>query len=142
MVIPVLKNSFKIKVEENYVSIANMESFEVSFDGNVETWNPMELGGFQRALKTGLALSLSSDIKREYGDKGNDAIADTKFLVGEDCTKEFEWTMVDGTVVTFKAVVNVESIGGASTDVETMSVSFTVDGKPEITEGEAVEPTE
>lgn len=135
MVIPVLKNSFKIKVEDNFVSIANMESFEVSFDGNVETWTPMELNGFQRALKTGLALSLSSDIKREYGDAGNDALWETAFLVGEDCTKEFEWTMVDGTVVTFNAVVSVESIGGSATDVEAMSVSFTVDGKPEITEG-------
>lgn len=133
MVIPVLKNSFKIKVSEQFVPIANMESFEVSFDGNVETWNPMELEGFQRALKTGLAMSLSSDIKREYGDAGNDEIADTKFAVGEDATKEFQWTMVDKTVVTFKAVCNVESIGGSSIDVETMSVTFTVDGKPEIT---------
>lgn len=135
MVIPVLKNSFKIKVAEEFVSIANMESFEISFDGNIETWTPMELNGFQRALKTGLALSLSSDIKREYGDAGNDAIWETAFLVGEDCTKDFEWTMVDGTKVTFKAVVSVESLGGASTDVEAMSVTFTVDGKPEVTEG-------
>lgn len=135
MIIPVNKNSFQIKVEDAFVSIANMESFEISFDGNVETFNPFELGGFQRALKTGLALSLSSDIKREYGDAGNDAIAETMFLVGEECTKEFQWKMVNGTTVDFKAVVNVESLGGASTDIETMSVTFTVDGKPEITEG-------
>ena len=135
--IPVLKNSFKIKVQEEFVPISNMESFEMSFDSTVETWNPMDLDGFSRALKTGLALSLTSDIKREYGDPGNDEIADTMFLVGEDCTKDFEWTMADSTVVSFKAVVNVESIGGASTDVETMSVSFTVDGKPEIKEANA-----
>lgn len=136
MIVPVLKNSFKIKVQEEYVPISNMESFEVSLDGKVETWYSMDKDGFQNALKTGLAMSLSSDIKREYGDAGNDAIADTMFLVGEDCTKEFQWTTADNKVVTFKAVVNVESIGGASTDVETMSVSFTVDGKPEITEAE------
>lgn len=132
MVIPVLKNSFKIKVEDEFVTIANMESFEISFDGQVQTWTPFELDGFQRALKTGLALSLSSDIKREYGDAGNDALWETAMLVGEDCTKEFQWTMVDGTIVTFNAVVNVESLGGSATDVEAMSVSFTVDGKPTI----------
>ena len=134
LIIPVSKNSFKVKVAEAFVPISNMESFEMSFEGNVATWNPFELGGFQRAMKTGLAMSLSSDIKREYGDAGNDAIAETMWEIGQEATKEFEWTMADGTVVSFNAVINVESIGGATTDVETMSVTFTVDGKPEIKE--------
>lgn len=134
MVVPVSKNSFKIKVQEAFVPIANLESLEVSFDSTVETWFAMENEGYQSALKTGIAMSISGSAKRTYGDPGSDELDNTKFEVGEACNKEFQWTMPDGNVATFTAVVSVDSVGGETTAVDTLSFTLTVIGKPEVEE--------
>lgn len=130
---PVNKNSLKVKVDTSYVSIANMESLEVSFDPTVETWYAIENGGYQSALKTAIAMSISGSAKRTYGDAGNDKIADTAFLVGEDCNLDFEWTLPNGDKYDFTGVVSVDSLGGDSTAVDAISFSITVIGMP--TEG-------
>ena len=134
---PVNKHTFKINTGTTEVpvwsGIAEMTSLEASFDPTVETWYSFEQEGYQSALKTGIAMSFSTEVKRSHGDTGNDALADTMFEVGEDCNKQFQWTMPNNDVVVFDAVVSVESTGGETTAVETMSVSFTVIGKPVIT---------
>ena len=134
-VVPVNKNNFQIKVTggETYSPIANMESFEISFDANTETWNSIELHGLgQNALKTGIALSLSFDAKRSYGDPGSDELWSTAYSVGEEANREFKWIMADGTEVDFTAVVAISSLGGDANAVETMSVELTVIGVPTI----------
>lgn len=137
LVVPVSKNTFKIKVNDLFVGIAELESLEVSFDSTTETWYAMENGGYQSALKTGIAMSISGSAKRSYGDAGNDEIANTMFEVGEDCNKEFEWTMPDGSKADFTAVVSVDSVGGETTAVDTLSFTLTVIGKPEVTKAGA-----
>jgi hypothetical protein len=136
-VVPVNKNNFQIKLSkgDTYAPIANMESFEISFDANTETWSSIELHGLgQNALKTGIALSLSFDTKRTYGDAGSDELWSTAYCVGEEANRDFKWTMADGTEVDFTAVVAISSLGGDANAVETMSVELTVVGVPTITE--------
>ena len=134
-VVPVNKNNFQIKVsgEDTYAPIANMESFEIEFEANKETWSSIELHGLgQNALKTGIALSLSFDAKRTYGDAGSDELWSTAYCVGEEANRDFKWTMADGTEVEFTAVVAVNSLGGDANAVETMSIELTVIGVPNI----------
>ena len=134
-VLPVHFNDFKVKVEDTFVPIAGLTSLEISFDSTVETWFELAEKGYQSAAKTGIAISLSTEVKRVAGDAGNDSIYDTMFSLDPDIVnKEYQWTRADGKVVTFTAVTNVESFGGETTATETMSVSFTCIGKPEVTE--------
>ena len=65
-VYPVYENQFKIDktgstaaTAENLVTIADMESFSVSIDGNVEEWKPFDQEGWTRRLVTGKALTVS-----------------------------------------------------------------------------------
>lgn len=64
-VFPVFDNVFKIGTEgrssaaEKMVTIAEMESFSVSIDGNVEEWKPMESEGWTKRMTTGKALTIS-----------------------------------------------------------------------------------
>ncbi len=71
-VYPVYENQFKIDktggtgaTAENLVTIADMESFSVSIDGNVEEWKPFDQEGWTRRLVTGKALTVSVSGKRE-----------------------------------------------------------------------------
>ena len=80
-VYPVFKNVFKIDTTggtgataENLVTIADMESFSVSIDGNVEEWKPFDQEGWTRRLVTGKALTVSVSGKRNIGDAGNDYV--------------------------------------------------------------------
>ena len=53
-VYPVFNNVFKIGADKNSAkTVADMESFSVAIDGNVEEWTPMEQEGWVRRLKTG-----------------------------------------------------------------------------------------
>ena len=58
-VFPVYDNAFKLGVDkENATSIADMETFSVSFDNGVEEWSPMDHEGWQRRVLTANAISI------------------------------------------------------------------------------------
>ena len=116
-----------------YVDIADMESFSVSFDDNVEEWTPMTTEGWVRRLKTGKGITISLNGKRHVGDDGNDYVAGLAFKSGQACNSELKWTFPDGTVVTIPCVVNVTAIGGDSTNVDPLEFECLSDGKPTIT---------
>lgn len=52
-VYPVYENVFKIntkgRVEGEFTSIAEMETFEVTIDGNTVEWSPLEAAGWMAA---------------------------------------------------------------------------------------------
>ena len=84
-VFPVYKNAFQLGAEEGKLnSIADMESFSVSFDNGVENWTPMDTEGWQRGLMTAKALTISVSGKRNVGDAGNDYVAGKAFVNGRD----------------------------------------------------------
>lgn len=134
-VYPVYENQFKINTNgrttsAQMVDIADMESFSVSFDDNVEEWTPMTTEGWVRRLKTGKGITISLSGKRHIGDKGNDYIASLAFLSGQACNSQLEWTFPNGDTVTMDCVINVTSAGGDSTNVEPLEFECLSDGKP------------
>ena len=138
-VYPVYENQFKINTggritSSTMVTIADMESFSVSFDDNVEEWTPMTTEGWVRRLKTGKGITITLNGKRNIGDAGNDYIAGLAFKSGQDCNSQLEWTFPNGDKVLMDCVINVTSAGGDSTNVEPLEFECMSDGKPTFTE--------
>lgn len=144
-VFPVYNHKFEINTkgrdtsasEDGYKTIAEMESFSVSFDDNVEEWTPMTTEGWVRRLKTGKGITISLNGKRSVGDDGNDYIAGLAFKSGQLCNSILKWTFPDGTVVTLPCVINVTAMGGDSTNVDPLEFECLSDGAPTVTTGSA-----
>lgn len=138
-VYPVYENQFKINTKgrdgatTNMVTIADMESFSVSFDDNVEEWTPMTSEGWVRRLKTGKGITITLNGKRNVGDPGNDYIAGLAFQSGQACNSQLEWNFPNGDKVLIDCVINVTSAGGDSTNVEPLEFECLSDGKPTFT---------
>lgn len=140
-VYPVYENQFKIDktggtgaTAENLVTIADMESFSVSIDGNVEEWKPFEAEGWTRRLITGKSITISISGKRNVGDAGNDYIEGLAMKTGEEATTTLIWTFPSGAKLVIKGVVNVTEWGGGdSTGVAPLAFDFMSDGKPTFT---------
>lgn len=140
-VYPVYENQFKINTSgrttsgtTSMVTIAEIESFSVSFDDNVEEWTPMTAEGWVRRLKTGKGITISLAGKRCIGDAGNDYVAGLAFKTGTACNSQLEWTFPNGDKVLIDCVINVTSAGGDSTGVEPLEFECLSDGKPTFTE--------
>ena len=135
-VYPVFKNVFKIDTTggtgataENLVTIADMESFSVSIDGNVEEWKPFDQEGWTRRLVTG---------KGNIGDAGNDYVAGLALKTGADSHTTVVWTFPSGATLTVPCVINVtEWESGDSTAVAPLAFDIMSDGMPTYTPAEA-----
>lgn len=145
-VFPVFDNKFYISTngrgtgigEQKYEScafaeIADMETFQVSIDTNVEEWTPMDTKGWTRRLATGKGFSVSLSGKRNVGDAGNDYVASKRFATGTDLNTAFKWVMPDGTTMMTDCVLNLSSAGGDSTNVEGLEFEVMSDGAPQVT---------
>ena len=136
-VFPCYENQFKIGAtgSQTLNTIADMESFSVSFDDGVEEWTPFETEGWKRRLKTAKGLSIAVSGKRNVGDTGNDFVAGLAFKNGRESEADFEWTFPDGTVVKFAdAVINVTALGSSdSTGVAPLEFEVLSNGKPTVT---------
>lgn len=140
-VYPVYKNQFEINTKGRtgetggtFVPIADMESFSVSFDDNVEEWTPMNTEGWVRRMKTGKGVTISLAGKRNIGDAGNDYIASLAWKSGQDCDSELKWNFPNGDSVLIPCVINVTGAGGDSTGVEPLEFECLSNGKPAFTE--------
>ena len=138
-VFPCYENQFQVNTgtgeASDMKSIADCETFSVSFDNGVEEWTPFETEGWARRLMTAKKLTISVNGKRNVGDAGNDAIAALAFKNGRNVEKDFQWTFPDGTVVKLNdAVINVKNVGaGDSTAVGPLEFDVMSNGKPEVT---------
>ena len=135
-VYPVLDNKFKVgAAKENATIIADMEKFSVSVSNGVETWTPMDTEGWQRALMTAKAMTISLAGKRNIGDAGNDFVADKLFKNGHEAEGYFEWEFPDGTSVVWNsAIFDVKNMGGGdSTNVAPLEFDVISNGKPTVT---------
>ena len=115
----------------DYTVIKDAEGLSISLDGGVETWNPMDQGGWQRALMTSKALSISMSAKRNYGDPGNDYVASLALKTGQDCNSCMKITFPNKDSIYIPCVVSVTSLGGESTALDSLEFDITSDGKPE-----------
>ena len=136
-VYPCYENQFKIGTvgAQTLNTIADMESFSVSFDDGVEEWTPFDSEGWIRRLKTAKGITISVSGKRNVGDAGNDFVAGLAFKNGREAEADFEWIFPDGTVVGFSnAVINVTALGSAdSTNVAPLEFEVLSNGKPTVT---------
>lgn len=135
-VFPCYKNQFHAgESAEAKHDIAECESFSVSIDNGVETWNSFTQEGWQSALQTAKAITISVSAKRSIGDPGNDFVADKWLTNGQEAYAYFDWTFPDGTVVSWdKAVINVTNInGGDATNVAPLEFDVVSNGKPKVT---------
>lgn len=135
-VFPCYENQFKVNTSStstaSWATIADCETFEVSFDNGVEEWTPFEQEGWMRRLMTSKALTITVTGKRNVGDTGNDFIAGLTFQNGRDAEADFQWTFPDGTVVQFNdAVISVtNNSGGDSTAVGALEFEVMSNGAP------------
>lgn len=137
-VYPCYENQFQINTSKTDTpemsTIADCETFGVSFDNGVEEWNPFDQKGWARRLMTAKAITISVTAKRNVGDAGNDCVADLAWLSGRDVERDFQWTFPDGTVVKFNdSPINVTNVGaGDATAVAPLEFEVMSNGKPEI----------
>lgn len=136
-VYPVYQNQFKVNTAASgstasYSAIADMETFSISIDNNVEEWTPFTTEGWTRRLMTGKSITITVAGKRNVGDTGNDYVAALFNKNGADAQADFQWTFPDGATLTFSdAVVNVTNIGsGDSTNVGPLEFEIMSNGKP------------
>lgn len=114
--------------------IKDMETFQISIDGNVEEWTPMDTEGWVRRLMTGKGFVITLNGKRHVGDPGNDYVAEVAWKDGLDCSTKFQVEFPSGATLDFNCVLNVtEPEGGDSTAVAALSVEVMSDGKPTYT---------
>lgn len=135
-VYPCYLNQFQAgATKEEAKSIADMETFGVSFDNNVEEWTPYDTEGWKRRLMTGKGVTISVNGKRNIGDEGNDFVSGLKFKNGREAEGYFGWTFPDGTVVSWdNAVFNIKNDGaGDATGVGPLEFDVMSNGKPTIT---------
>ena len=138
---PCYENQFQIETAKTgdaktMSSIADMESFSVSFDNGIEEWTPFETEGWVRRLATAKAVTITVSGKRNVGDAGNDAVAALISKNGRDVEKDFSWTFPDGSKIEFnEAVINVTNVGaGDSTGVAPLEFEVMSNGKPTFTQ--------
>ncbi len=134
-VFPVYENQFKVGADkESATSIADMETFSVTFDNGVEEWKPFDHEGWTRRVMTAKSISISINGKRNIGDAGNDYVAGKAFANGRDAEGYLEWRFPDGTTVAFEdCVINVTNIGaGDSTNVGPLEFEVLSNGKPKV----------
>lgn len=137
-VYPVWENKFKISTGgrsgATMATIADLETFSVAIDGNVEEWSPMEMEGWLRRMVTGKALTISLSGKRNIGDPGNDYVANNAWSTGAGCESKFEWEFPSGAKLEFNCVLNVTNPGGGdSRNVAPLEFEVMSDGKPTFT---------
>lgn len=134
-VYPVFENKFKIgAANESMNAIAEMETFSVSIDGNVEEWSPMDAEGWLKRMVTGKSMTISLAGKRCIGDAGNDFVANKAWCTGADCDAKFEWDFPSGAKLAFDCVVNVTNPGGGdSRNVAGLEFDVMTNGKPTYT---------
>lgn len=117
--------------DDDYVTIADMESASIAVDTGVETWNPLEAKGWQRALATAKAITISMSGKRNIGDPGNDYVASKLLKNGQACNTTYKITFPNGDTLVVPSVIQVKSVAGAdSTNVAPLEVDLVSDGKP------------
>lgn len=137
-VYPVHNNKFFVcttgRTGEADTIIRGLENFAPTIDGNVESWTPMDEGGWTRNQVTGKGLTISFSGKRQYGDKGNDYIAGLMIGTGVTVQSKFKWEMPSGATLSGDCVINVTTpAGGDSTNIDSLEFELLSDGKPEFT---------
>ena len=140
-VYPVHNNVFKVNTAGRttpgtFVVVKDIETFEPGIASKTEEWTPMDTEGWVRRAVTGKGLAVKLKGKRNYGDPGNDYIAETLLSTGTGVESQLEWTLPDGAKLTMDCVIDLkQSAGGESTKIDTLEFDLLSDGLPIYTAG-------
>ena len=136
-VFPVFTNIFKINtggrsaLPTDLVAIKDLETFSIAINGKKENWTPMDLEGWERNAITGKSLTISFKGKRNYGDPGNDYIAQMLLATGQACQSVFSWTMPNGAKLVVDCVIDLKNpAGGDSSKMDALDFEILSDGLP------------
>ena len=140
-VYPCYENQFSIDItggdgttEANNKTIADMESFSVAIDGNVEEWSPYDMEGWMRRMVTGKSIGITVSGKRNIGDDGNDYVAGIALKTGSDCETTVTWNFPSGAKLVIPCVINVTEWGaGDSRAVAPLAFEIQSNGMPAFT---------
>jgi hypothetical protein len=139
-VFPVYNNQFKIgkkgraSADTDMVIIKDLETFSISIDSKTDEWTPLDAEGWIRRAVTGKGLTIKFSGKRNYGDPGNDYIANTLLATGQDVESKFEWDLPDGSKLTMNCIINLTTpAGGDSTKIDSLEFEVLSDGLPTFT---------
>ncbi len=124
---------FQVKVNTEYVDIADMEEVSLSVENNIETWYSIADNGWQNALLTAKALTGSFSGKRTLGDTGNDYLDGLRLQIGKSAEADFKVVFPNDSELTFTAIVGITDVLGSATDVVPLSGDLTGKGKPVFT---------
>lgn len=117
-----------------YNTIADMETASISVETGVETWTPLENEGWQNALATAKACTVSMSGKRNIGDIGNDFIANKLLENGQNSNTSLKITFPDGSIFIMGCVVSISNfVGSDSTAVAPLEFDLISNGKPTLT---------
>lgn len=135
--VPVNQNQFGIKLTTDatdYTNIQDITSFKVKIEAETKDWTPMDTAGFSKFMVTGKKMTIDFQAKKNFTDTGNKAVAAMAWEIGDGCVKPCQWTMPDGTTVTFIGVFDVSTPGGGdSNDVDALEWKVSCQGKPTVT---------
>lgn len=124
------------------VSIADIEEWSPSIEGNIADFSPFSAQGWKRNIMTGKGFTIDCKGKRSVGDEGNDYVAGMAWKDGLDCSTKVEVIFPDGAKLSFNCVVDVTNPGGgASTDLASLEFKLVCDGKPTWTDAPKIDPT-
>lgn len=135
-VYPVYDNQFLLgAAKDGATSIADMETFSVSFNNGIEKWNPMDQAGWSRGLMTAKEITISINGKRNVGDTGNDYVAGKYMANGREAEGYFCWTFPDGSMLELEnAIFDVKNVGsGDATNVGPLEFEVHSNGRPTYT---------
>lgn len=138
---PCYANQFSIDVtggdgttENNLKTIADMETYSVAINGNVEEWSPYDTEGWLRRMVTGKNIVITVNGKRNVGDAGNDYIESIATKIGQDCETTFVWNFPSGAKLLMPCVINVTEWEAAdATNVAPLAFEAQSNGKPTFT---------
>lgn len=110
--------------------VKDAESLSVTTDNGIEEWNAMDQEGWTRRIVTSKSLSVSLGGKRNYGDPGNDYVANCAYENGQGCNSWFSVIFPNNDQLIIPCVINVTSMGGDATAVNALEWEIQSDGKP------------
>lgn len=110
--------------------VKDAESLSVTTDNGIEEWNAMDQDGWTRRLVTSKSLSVSLGGKRNYGDPGNDYVANCAYENGQGCNSWFSIIFPNKDQLIVPCVINVTSMGGDATAVNALEWEIKSSGKP------------
>lgn len=119
---------------ETFVSIAGLETADITINGEVKDWTELGLGGWKSRKLTGKDMEISFSGKRIEGDTGNDYIAGLVDEVTGSVESTVKVTWLNGDILSMPCVIDISTYGGGnSTDVGALEFTALSNGKPTFT---------